>query len=92
MSKRLSDKKGQRKLDILSSYQAIFETEAGKAVLYDMMKTNGMFSSTFNENPHTMAYLEGRRSFIADLLVLLGKDVNNIHKLMKEQEEIEKMY
>ena len=92
MSKRLGDKRGQRKLDILTSYQAVFDSEAGKAVLYDMMKTNGMFTTTFNENPYTMAFLEGRRSFIADLLVLLGKDVNSIHKAMKEQEEIEKMY
>lgn len=92
MAKRLEGKKTQRKLDILKSYQAVFDSPHGKEVLHDMMKTNGMFSTTFNENPYTMAYLEGRRSFIADLLVLLDKDVNQIHKAMREQEEIEKLY
>ena len=92
MAKKLDSKPGQRKVDLMKSYQKVFDTEEGKAVLHDMMKTNGMFSSTFNENPYTMAYLEGRRSFVSDLLVLLGRDVNQIHKAMREQEEIEKMY
>jgi hypothetical protein len=92
MAKKLDSKPGQRKLDLMKNYQMIFDTAEGKAVLHDMMKTNGMFASTFNENPYTMAYLEGRRSFVSDLLALLGKDTNQIYKAMKEQEEIEKMY
>jgi hypothetical protein len=92
MVKKLEGKKSQRKLDILKSYQDVFDSPQGKEVLHDMMKTNGMFSTTFNENPYTMAYLEGRRSFVADLLVLLGRDVTQIHKAMKEQEDIERLY
>lgn len=92
MAKKIESKPGQRKLDLMKAYQMVFDSENGKAVLHDMMKTNGMFSSTFNENPYTMAYLEGRRSFVSDLLVLLNKDIAQIHKAMKEQEEIEKMY
>lgn len=92
MTKKLSDKKAQNKLEILKSYQKVFDSEDGKAVLYDMMKTNGMFSTTFHENPTTMAYMEGRRSFVADLVELLNKDVTQIHKLMKEQEEIQNLY
>ena len=91
MAKRIS-KKQQGSLDVLKSYQKIFDSEDGKAVLHDMMKTNGMFTSTFNENPHTMAYLEGRRSFVADLLALLGKDVSKIYATMKEQEDIQNLY
>ena len=91
MAKRLLGK-AQLKFDILDSYQKIFSTEDGQMVLYDMMKTNGMFTTTFNENPVTMAYLEGRRSFISDLITLLGKDSKQLHKLMKEQEEIQNLY
>lgn len=91
MAKRLAGK-NQLKIDILKSYHKVFDSEEGREVLFDMMKTNGMFSSTFNENPYTMAYLEGRRSFISDLVALLGKDVSQIYKIMKEQEEIQNNY
>ena len=91
MAKKVGTR-SQRKIDILKAYQTIFDSPMGKEVLFDMMKTNGMLTTTFNENPYTMAYLEGRRSFVNDLIALLNKDINQMYKIIKEQEEIEKMY
>lgn len=92
MAKKIQDGRQRRNLDLLTACQRVFETEDGQALLYDMMKSNGMFTTTFNENPYTSAFLEGRRSMVADLLANLNKDISEIHKMIKQQEEIERMY
>lgn len=92
MAKKLKDGRQQRNLDLLTACQRVFETEDGKQLLFDMMKSNGMFTTTFNENPYTSAFLEGRRSMVADLIANLDKDVSSIYKMIKEQQELEKMY
>jgi hypothetical protein len=91
MAKKLEGK-NQLKVTLLQSYLKVFDSPEGKMVLHDMMKTNGMYSSTFNENPYTMAYLEGRRSMLTDLINVLNKDPEVMYKQFKEQEEIQNMY
>jgi len=91
MAKKLEGKQ-QLKITILQAYQKVFDSPEGKMVLHDMMKSNGMFDSTFHEVPHTMAYLEGRRSILTDLVKTLNKDTEVMYKMFKEQEEIQNKY
>lgn len=91
MAKRLA-KKTQFKVDLLTTYQKVFDSEDGKLILHDMMKANGMFDTTFDENPYRTAFQEGRRSVITNLIMLLGKDANEMYKQFKEQEEIQNLY
>jgi len=91
MAKKLEGK-AQLTISLIQAYQKVFESPEGKMVLHDMMKSNGMFSSTFHDNPHTMAYLEGRRSLLTDLVKTLNKDSEQMYKLFKEQEEIQNKY
>ena len=91
MAKKLEGK-AQLKITLLQAYQKVFDSPEGKMVLHDMMKSNGMFTSTFHENPHTMAYLEGRRSMLTDLVATMNKDSAQMYKMFKEQEEIQNLY
>ena len=91
MAKKLEGK-AQLKITILQAYQKVFESPEGKMVLHDMMKSNGMFSSTFHESPHVMSYLEGRRSILTDLISTLNKDSEMMYRLFKEQEDIQNKY
>lgn len=92
MARKKLQGSNQRKIDILNAYKDVFSTENGKAVLYDMMKTSSMFGTVFDANPVQMAFNEGRRSFVSQLVQTLELDVQTLHKHMREQEEIDRLY
>lgn len=74
------------RLRLYQSYQAVFESEAGKLVLHDLLTASGTFSVSQRENPHTTAFNEGRRSVGLHLLARLRKDnVPAILQLLEEK-------
>lgn len=82
----------QKKLDTLNAYKAVFGTEDGMAVLYDMMKTSSMFGTTFDQNPYQAAFNEGRRSFCTQLVQMLQLDEKKLRQHMQQQEELDRFY
>jgi hypothetical protein len=64
----------KKKLDQVASYQAVFNSEEGKKVLYDMMKVHHIFGSTFSKDPYELALKEGERNTVLRILSILQID------------------
>lgn len=54
-----------------ADYRYIFGTDEGQRVLKDLMQRTHMFGTTFDGNPHAMAYNEGRRSVVLHIMKML---------------------
>lgn len=74
----------------MSAYQKVFDTEEGKIVLLDLMRTHRMFSSTFVKDPYEMAFNEGERNAVLRICTLLKLDVAKLRERMREYEELDK--
>ena len=70
-----------------SSYQEIFNSEVGKEVLDDLMKSNYFFTSTQTGDSHESAFNEGRRSVILAILNYVSLDIEKIQQRMKDSYE-----
>lgn len=77
-------------LATLQDYKDVFENEKGKRVLYHMMKSHGMVTSTFDENPLKMAFKEGSRNAVLTIINLLNINVNALEKEIKERAKNER--
>ena len=65
-------------------YQRTFGTPEGKAVLHDLMANYHVFSGTFDKDPLTMAFREGSRFVIMDILSKLNTDPNEFVEMFEE--------
>jgi hypothetical protein len=61
----------KKKLDQVACYQAIFSSEDGKKVLYDLMRTHYIISSTFSKDRYVTALKEGERNTVLRILSIL---------------------
>jgi hypothetical protein len=68
----------------VSDYKAVFESDVGIRVLYDLMQTAGFNGSIFNENPYILSFNEGKRDMVMRILTMCGYDMAEIHKRMTE--------
>jgi hypothetical protein len=64
----------KKKLDQVACYQAIFSSEDGKKVLYDLMRTHYIIGSTFSKDPYETALKEGERNTVLRILSILKID------------------
>lgn len=71
-------KKEQQEINKIDCYKVIFNGEKGKIVLRDLLRNCGFFTGTFNADHAHMAFEEGRRSVIMDILRILQIDVNEL--------------
>ena len=53
---------------ILEDYRKTFKSEHGKRVLDDLTRFAKVFESTFDADPHVMAFREGRRETVLRIL------------------------
>jgi endo-1,4-beta-D-glucanase Y len=67
-----------RHLAKIRAYKKFFGTDEGRIVLWDMMKANNFRQSTFSTNAHEMAFNEGRRSVILQILSITETDERKI--------------
>jgi hypothetical protein len=75
----------QHKLNLKRNYRDIFDTDAGKAVLHDLLRECGAFSTSMDTNPNMTAFKEGKRSIALFLQSRLRLD--NVPDMMKLLEE-----
>lgn len=90
--KEVESKKSIRKIDLISLYKEVFESDAGQQVLHDLMKSTLFFQTTFDSNPTVAAFNEGKRAMISDILNVLNKDPNKLYEQIRKQEEINRLY
>lgn len=81
-------KRGNHKqVDKVIDYKTVFESEAGKEVLYDLMKVGSFLQSSFDSDPITMAFNEGQRNMVLRILTLLKQDPMKMRNFINEREE-----
>jgi hypothetical protein len=84
--------KRKRQVDRIVDYRAVFNTEDGKRVLYDLIKQHNVLQSTFSKDPYEHAFKEGERNTVLRILTLLKIDPIQLDKLIDQGRQIEESY
>ena len=77
----------KRKLELISRYRSLFNSDDGKRVLHDMMHHWGVLGDVFDPDPRVHAYNEGARSVVMRILRTINTDPEQLEKAMKGQLE-----
>jgi len=81
-------KRAKRGLANAYDYSKTFSTVHGKKVLYDLMKHNGILTSTTQPgDPYVTCYNDGRRCAILDILQRLKINPEKLEQILKQAEE-----
>ena len=86
------DKNLKRSRALLSDYQTAFSTDAGKRVLWDLMKGARMLDSTLDVDPLRMAHNEGGRFIILHILKKLKIDIIALEAQTEEGYEYDREF
>ena len=69
-----------KQVDLAIDYKAVFGSEEGERVLFDLMKNNFMLAPTFTSCVHEMALREGSRNAILRILSILKVKPEELRK------------
>lgn len=69
------------------AYKRFFDTEDGKLILKDLMKSCHFMSSTMDVNSHETAFNEGARSVILRIIKTTNTSIEQLNKLIEKLEE-----
>ena len=72
--------KRNERAERIRAYKRVFDSEDGKKVLQDLMKSCHVFTSTMDANPNETAYKEGERSVVLRIMRTLKIDPSEIEK------------
>lgn len=74
---------------VISQYKSVFSSPAGKAVLYDLMKSNFLCGSTpfVPGQPDTTARNIGKQELVQKIMFILKVDPEQFLARVEEQEE-----
>lgn len=78
--------------DKIASYRAVFNTEDGRKILFDLMRTHYLLSSSFNPDALEMARMEGERNVVLRILNIINTDPEKFRKLIEDVREHEQLY
>ena len=84
--------KGDKQVDLAIDYKAVFSSEEGERVLFDLMKNNFMLAPTFTSCEHEMALREGSRNAILRILSILKVKPEELRKHITKGMEREHEY
>jgi len=80
-------KRAKRGLANLMDYQRTFSSPIGKKVLWDLIKSNHVLSSSMVAGePYVTAHNDGRRCAIMDILVKLKTKPKDLEAMLEQQE------
>ena len=72
--------KADAQVDLVIDYKAVFNSEDGQRVLFDLMKNNYMLAPTYTSSLHEMALREGSRNAILRILSILKVEPEELKK------------
>ena len=81
-----------KQVDLAIDYKAVFSTEEGERVLFDLMKNNFMLAPTFTSCVHEMGLREGSRNAILRILSILKVKPEELRKHITRGMEREHEY
>ena len=84
MEQDIQDKTEQLAL----TYNRLFDCEDGQVVLDDLMRRGHVLNSKFVSDPNAMAFDQGRRQMVLDILNILNFDVGKFRKRLKEMKHV----
>lgn len=70
-----------------SAYKAAFTTVHGKRVLQHLIEHYHVMTTVFDKDPVTMAFLEGQRSVVLDILKIIKQDTQRIERAFEDREK-----
>ena len=73
----------EQRRDMIINYQRTFQSEHGKKVLHDLMKSSLMITTTFDDDPYRTAFNEGQRALVMRILLTINVDPNQMEELLK---------
>jgi hypothetical protein len=85
----MAKKSPHKQVAKIIDYKGAFGTEQGQRVLHDLCKTCGLLITSFDENPHMMAFKEGQRNVVLHILNKLKMDPMALKKFIEERENEE---
>jgi len=71
------------------AYQRCFDSEDGRLVLNDLMKSCHMMGTTLGNTPQETAFNEGARSVVVRILKTFHTDISQLEKLIENMEKQE---
>jgi hypothetical protein len=69
-----------KQVDLAIDYKAVFTSEEGERVLFDLMKNNFMLAPTYTKEIHEMALREGARNAVLRILSILKVDPEQLKR------------
>jgi hypothetical protein len=85
--------KAKRSLATLADYQSIFGSDAGKRVLWDLMKhSNMMAPCTINGDPYATHYNDGMRSVCLYVLQKINADAKKLQEMLERGQNEERAW
>jgi hypothetical protein len=86
-------KKYRKPLDRIIHYKAVFGSEEGKKVLYDLMKAHHVMSPVMVKgDPYDTAFMEGERNVVLRIISLLKLDPEKILESIQRGEAYDNIY
>lgn len=70
------------KREMIQTYMRVFNTEDGKRVLHDLMKSSRFLGTTFDDNPHVTSFNEGQRALVTRILSTINVDPAQMEALL----------
>lgn len=92
MEVKENKRRNRKPVDRVVSYQAVFSTNEGQKVLFDLMFNHHMLNSTFVKDPIEMALKEGERNVVLRILSILKIDVKDLAKKIEDGLKHEESY
>lgn len=78
---------GNKMKDTVLAYQRLFDTQDGKIVLKDLMKSCGFDATIVGKDSNETYYNEGARSVVLRIVQNCNLSVDKLNKMIKDMEE-----
>jgi len=87
--KEAGNKKSLQRKQKLADLKAVLDTPQGRRFIWDLLKRCGIFETSYDLNPHTVYFKEGKRNFGLGLIAEIN-DANPdaIGVLMSENKQL----
>lgn len=69
------------------AYKRFFDTQDGKLILKDLMKSCHVITSVMDKDPYETAFNEGARSVVLRILKTTNTSIEQLNKLIERLEE-----
>lgn len=85
-------KRENKLTDLIKDYHEVFASEAGKRVLYDLLKKGHILHANYNGNTNDMLFRDGERNIVLYIMTQINTDPQKLTELIKRGQSYEEKY